>query len=254
LGETKATVLSKTSGVPYARIYGVLDDLVKMGVVTVRPGRPVLYRPRPPREIAEMLVSIKTDELREKQRLLREYGEELIDVGEKIYLRGRKGLTRPPLLRIVSIGEVSIKETMKIYEAAKKEILILSRAMEYLPEVEKSLKYAAKKGVSIKIILMNPQKLGRDDRIKQERILKKITEDFGGSVQVRFAEEVPMRGCIVDPEGEGRALFLVEEPGVPFFMREAAITVHPSVVRGLASMFRLIWECKSVPYEKQRSC
>lgn len=222
-----------------------------MGVVTVRPGRPMLYRPRSPREIAEMLVSIKTGELIEKQRLLKEYGRELAEVGEEIYLKGRKGLSRPPLLRIVSIGEVSLKETIKIYENAQKEILILSRAMEYFPSVEKSLKIAVKKGVSVRIILMNPELLGSVDRKKQEVILDRIKNIFGDSVEVRFADEVPMRGCIIDPDGEGRALFLVEEPGVPFFMREAAITVHPSVVRGLASMFRLIWECKSKPYRNE---
>lgn len=56
LGETKATTLSRVSGVPSARIYGVLDDLVKMGLVVVRPGRPTLYRPRHPREIADLQI------------------------------------------------------------------------------------------------------------------------------------------------------------------------------------------------------
>ena len=36
-------------------------------------------------------------------------------------------------------------------------------------------------------------------------------------------------------------LFLVEEEGVPFFLREAAITSHPGVVKGLAGMFDLQW-------------
>jgi hypothetical protein len=50
-----------------------------------------------------------------------------------------------------------------------------------------------------------------------------------------------MRGCIVDPEMGGKALFLVEEVGVPFFLREAAITSHPSVVKGLTTLFDLMW-------------
>ena len=249
LGETKATTLSRVSGVPSARIYGVLDDLVKMGLVVVRPGRPALYRPRHPREIADLLTSLRVDELRERLKLLKGYGEELADLGERIYLKGRRGLTRPPLMRIVSIGEASLKETMRLYEEADDEILILSRAMEYLPEVKSALKEAAERGVSIKIIMMDPGSLSSEDREKQGKILKIIREEFGDSVEIRFADEVPMRGCITDPGRDGGALFLVEEPGVPFFMREAAITFHPSVVRGLASMFRLIWECKSRPYE-----
>jgi len=46
---------------------------------------------------------------------------------------------------------------------------------------------------------------------------------------------------VIDPEAGGRALFLVEEVGVPFFLREAAITSHPGVVKGLANMFELNW-------------
>jgi len=36
LGETKAMTLSKASGVPNARIYGVLDELSQRGFITVR--------------------------------------------------------------------------------------------------------------------------------------------------------------------------------------------------------------------------
>ena len=53
LGETKATNLSKASGVPNARIYGVLDELSQKGLLIVRPGRPALYSPLTPAEIAE---------------------------------------------------------------------------------------------------------------------------------------------------------------------------------------------------------
>ena len=68
LGETKATTLSKTSKVPSARIYGVLDQLAKMGLVSVRPGRPVLYSPRPPEDIASSLVSLSMSGLKQKLR------------------------------------------------------------------------------------------------------------------------------------------------------------------------------------------
>jgi len=47
LEETEATVLSKASGVPSARIYDVLNDLAKMGLLTKKPGRPSLYKPHP---------------------------------------------------------------------------------------------------------------------------------------------------------------------------------------------------------------
>ena len=39
--------------------------------------------------------------------------------------------------------------------------------------------------------------------------------------------------------------FLVEEEKVPYYLREAAITAHPGVVRGLADMFNLRWKYQS---------
>ena len=247
LGETKATTLSKTSGVPTARIYNILDQLSKMGLITIRPGRPSLYKPRSPEDIAGALTMLNMDELRQKLRILEGYAKEFTEISEKIYLKGEKGIALVPLLRIVSVGEVSIEETKQLYDAAKEEILVLSRAMEYFSDVLENLKKALTKEISLRIILQKPDLLGSEDREKQSKIIEEVKKELGNEAEIRFAEEVPMRGCIIDPEGEGKALFLVEDPGVPFFLREAAITSHPSVVRGLALMFDLMWKHRSGP-------
>lgn len=245
LGETKATTLSQTSKVPSARIYGVLDQLAKMGLVSIRPGRPALYSPRPPEDIASSLVSSSMDELKQKVRIIENYAEDLIEIGKKLYLKGAKGVPRVPLLRIVRVGEVSLDETKKLYDKAKEEIHILSRAMEYFSEVSDKLGQALKRGVSLKIILMKPDILESEDRKKQAMILERVKKDLEDRVEIRFTDDIPIRGCIVDPRIGGKALFLVEDPGVPFFLREAAITSHQSVVRGLALMYSLLWKHKT---------
>lgn len=245
LGETKATTLSKTSKVPSARIYDVLDKLAKMGLVNTRPGRPVLYSPRPPEDIAGSLISLSMGELKRKLRTLEDYSKKLVEASKKVYLKGEKGVPRIPLLRIVSVGEVSLDETRKLYGAAKEEIQILSRAMEYFSEVADKLREAITRGVSLKIVLMKPNILEPDDRKKQAKTLEKINETLRDGIEIRFTDKIPIRGCIVDPKIGGKALFLVEDPGVPFFLREAAITSHQSVVRGLALMYSLLWKHKT---------
>jgi len=245
LGETKATTLSKASKVPSARVYGVLGQLAKMGLVNIRPGRPALYSPRPPEDIAGSLVSLSMIELKEKLKTLEDYAKDLVETGKKLYLKGEKGVPRVPLLRIVSVGEVSLDETKRLYDAAENEIQILSRAMEYFPEVADKLRQTVKRGVSLKIILMKPSMMEPEDRKKQAKILEKINEVLGNRVEIRFTDEIPIRSCIVDPKTGGKALFLVEDPGVPFFLREAAITSHQSVVRGLGLMYSLLWKHKT---------
>lgn len=245
LGETKATTLSKISRVPSARVYGILDQLAKMGLVTIRPGRPALYTPRPPEAIASSLVSLSMDELKQKLRILEGYAEDLVDTSKRIYLKGEKGAPKVPLLRIVSVGDVSLDETNKLFKAAKNEIKILSKAMEYFPEVADELQQAITRKVSLKIILEKPNMMKPEDRRKQKKVLDKINEALGKNAEIRFTDDIPIRGCIVDSEGGGKALFLVEDPGVPLFLREAAITSHQSVVRGLALMYDLLWKHKT---------
>ena len=245
LGETKATTLSKASNVPSARVYDVLNDLAKMGLITKKPGRPALYKTRPPTEVINLLLAMQRENLRRRLSTLEDKAKDFIKAANKVYLKGAKGTPSVPLLRIVSVGKVSLEETRNLYDAAEKEILILSKAMEYFPEISENLKQAKNRNVAIRIILMSPELLKRGERSKQSKIIDAIKTALGEEAMIRFSDEIPIRGSLVDPQNEGQAIFLVEDPGVPFFLREAAITSHPSVVKGLALMFNLIWKYHS---------
>ncbi len=245
LGETKATTLSRASGVPNARIYGVLEELSKMGLVTIRPGRPALYSPMTPADIASALIADAREEIRARLGVIESYSEDFTASAGEIFQKAGKVNARVPLLRIVSVGDVSLEETRKLYQDADETILILTRAMEYYGDVATELKEAIRRGVSVKVLMMSERSLVDDDRRKRDAIIGRIRGDLADSVEIRVSDEVNLRGCVVDPESGGRALFLVEEVGVPFFLREAAITSHPGVVKGLASMFDLIWRFDS---------
>lgn len=245
MGESKATTLSKASGVPDARIYGILEDLAQMGLVIIKPGRPALYSPMNPQEIAEALIADVRQDIQARLRALEDYRGQFIPLAREVYQRGEEKTPRIPLLRIVTVGDVSLEETRKLYRSAKKEIQIMTRAMEYYPKVRGGLIKAKKRGTMIKLLLRSRDSLSAEDGEKRDEILEGIREDLGGNMEVRSSEEVPIRGCIVDPEDKGRALFLVEEQGVPYVFREAAITSHPGVVKGLSSMFNLRWKYES---------
>lgn len=245
LGETKATTLSRASGVPNARIYGVLEELSKMGLVTIRPGRPALYSPMAPADIASALITDAREEIRRRLNVIESYSEDFTASAGEIFQKAGSVNARVPLLRIVSVGDVSLEETRKLYQDADETILILTRAMEYYGDVAAELKEAILREVSVRVLMMSERSLVDDDRRKRDAIIGRIRGDLADSVEIRVSDEVNLRGCIVDAESGGRALFLVEEVGVPFFLREAAITSHPGVVKGLASMFDLIWRFDS---------
>jgi sugar-specific transcriptional regulator TrmB len=247
LGETKATTLSKASGVPNARIYGILDELSQKGLIIIRPGRPTLYSPLFPEEISDALLTSARDEIRQKLLIVESYREEFQSVADQLFLKAGTAEERIPLIRIVSVGDVSIEETKKLYKLTQQELLISTRAMEYLPEVQNHLISASKRGIKIKILMRSASSLIPDDINKRNKNIAQINRILPNTPEIRFSKDVHIRGCIIDPNLEGKALFLVEEEGVPFFLREAAITSHPGVVKGLANMFELKWKYDSIP-------
>jgi sugar-specific transcriptional regulator TrmB len=242
LGETKATILSKSSGVPNARIYGVLDELSQKGLVIVRPGRPALYAPLTPQEIADALVSASRLEVRKQLNVIEEYRDGFESAASELYKKAGSAEERTGLIRIVSVGEVSLDETRRMYRTAKKSLMISTRAMEYFDQVRDDLQDAVNNGVDIRVIMRIPNSLKPDDAEKQNENIIGLRELLGEDAKVRFSPEVEIRGAIMDPESEGRALFLVEEEGIPLFLREAALTNHQGVVKALASMFDLKWQ------------
>ena len=252
LGEVKASTLSKVSGVPSSRIYNILDELVRIGLITVKPGRPATYSPRNPEDVAGALISSGIRELKERLSALERYAKEFVESSRDIYLKGAKREVAAPLLRVVSVGDVSLEETRKMYTTAKREIMVISKVFEYLPKVFEELSDAVKRGVKVRVILLDPSRLQEESRRVQEENLAMMEKEFGDRLEVRFFPDLPLRGCIIDPEGNGCALFLVEEPGVPLFLREAAITTHHNLVRALSLMFELMWE-KSEPYKQRAS-
>ncbi|MFC1803770.1 TrmB family transcriptional regulator [Thermoproteota archaeon] len=245
LGETKATTISKSSGVPNARIYGVLDELSQKGLIILRPGRPALYASLTPLEIADALITASREEIRRELNVIEAYREDFEEVSNKVFLKAGTSEQRTRLIRIVSVGEVSLEETKKLYRQAERILLISTRAMEYFDQVKEELQETADKNVEIKVLMRKPGSLIPDDAAKQEQNLEAMRALLGDAVQVRFCDEVEIRGCIIDPNSDGRALFLVEEEGVPLFLREAALTSHPGVAKALGSMFELKWRFDS---------
>jgi len=245
LGETKATTLSKASGVPNARIYGVLDELSQKGLIIIRPGRPALYTPLTPKEIADALVTASREEIRKELVVIESYRDDFESLSESVFLKAGTAEQRTSLIRIVSVGDVSLEETKKIYRQAKEKLYISTRAMEYLDEVKDELVEASERGVDLRILMRKPSSLSQGDLSKQEQTIGYIRELLGENIQIRYSDAVEIRGCIIDPDANGKAIFLVEEEGVPFFLREAALTAHPGVAKALGSMFDLKWRFDS---------
>ena len=75
--------------------------------------------------------------------------------------------------------------------------------------------------------MRKPRSLSQGDVLKQEQTIASIRELLGVRAKIKYSDAVEIRGCIIDPDANGKAIFLVEEEGVPFFLREGALDFTP---------------------------
>ncbi|WP_290623610.1 MULTISPECIES: TrmB family transcriptional regulator [unclassified Archaeoglobus] len=244
-GEAKASEISELSGIPRAKIYEVLDQLSDLGLVDKIPTRPVRFRARKPEEIAERLRRNITLEYEGKIGFYEAVQKDL--VGELASVYSPSSIHSKELIRVIRVGEASERETRMMYSESQREINIVSRSFEYYPKVRKELVDADKRGVEIKILLLGREFTDERTRKVQTEIVKMIKSDIDAEIR-SSKTPLPLRGSIVDPSYDyrtGKAIFVVEDPEIPLYLRDAAVTENPSLVAGMKKYFDLIWKYES---------
>jgi len=244
-GEGKASDIAQLSGVPRAKVYTVLDQLVNLGLADKRPGRPTYFKAKKPAEILERLRYNVEMEYKEKIKKIDSYGDRVVRILEEIY----NPKSEPKeLIRVVKVGEASERETRLMFSEAMEEINIISKVFEYYPKVRDELISAVRRGVIVRILLLGKNFLDERAVRVQEEIVGMIHKDLA-RVEIKFSKTtLPLRGAIVDPSYEytsGKAIFVVEDPSTPLYLRDAAVTENPSLVAGMKKYFDLIWKYES---------
>jgi sugar-specific transcriptional regulator TrmB len=251
LGRTTAPNLAEATGIPKARIYGVLDALADEGYVAVIPGRPKEYQPKSPAAIVERATENRRQAFeRFEQDIAAEREAFIEEYGPRFEAAKRDVTPAEELFHVVDVGDASESETRRLYHEADREVYVLTKSLEYLDAVEPALGEALDRGVAVRMLFLHPNLLEDENRPIQERVVARVREAHP-EVELRFSTgALPWRGTLIDPAADysaGEAIFLVEEPDVPNHMRQAAITENGSFVAGLKRYFDLVWEYESVP-------
>ncbi|MFY4813436.1 TrmB family transcriptional regulator [Haloarcula sp. AONF1] len=255
LGRTTAPNLAEASGIPKARVYGVLESLSDRGFIKVIPGRPKEYQPKSPSDILDRTVenhrqsyeSFAADIDSHRDAFLAEYEPRFERASEDISPTAE-------LFHVVDVGEPSERETRRLYDDAEETLRVITNSFAYLDNVERALAETLDRGVEVNVLFLHPDALPPEKAAVQADIIDRLTAEYP-AVDLRFStEKLPWRGTLVDPSMDydsGEAILLVEEPDVPNHMRQAAITDNGSFVAGMKRYFDLIWEYESVPTARQ---
>jgi len=244
-GRTTAPNIAEATGIPKARVYGVLDSLADRGFIKIIPGRPKEYQPKSPAEILKRATENRRQEYETYRRDIDDIREEFLSTFEPQFQKASEDISpTEELFHVVDVGDPSESETRALYQAAEQEINVLTKSFEYLDDIEPALENALERGVTISVLFVHPQQLAAENRSIQDTIVDQLANTYP-SIDYRFSNNsLPWRGTFADPSPEydsGRAILLVEENEIPLHMRQAAVTENGSFVSGLDRYFELIW-------------
>jgi len=250
LGRTTAPNLAEATGIPKARIYGVLDALSDRGYVKIIPGRPKEYQPRSPEDILDRAIENRRQEFEQFCQDLDDQRDQFLAEFRPRYERASEDITpTEELFHVVDVGDPSERETRNLYHDAEERIRVITKSFEYFDSVRPAFEETLDKSIDIDALFLHPDLLSEDNRPIQAEMVDRFETEYP-SVDLRFSEtKLPWRGTLVDPSMEydtGQAIILVEEKDVPLHMRQAAITENGSFVAGLKRYFDLVWEHDSV--------
>lgn len=188
MGEAPANKLAKATGVHRVDVYKRLEELTRLGFVSVKLGRPSVYEPADPKFVLGQIMEMRRKEL-----------EGLADgkdwlLAEFLQLRKRARLAPPdqtaPLYQLIVGRQKGYDEAKSLMRSAQSEILRVVSAhgliRNYNFGVLKEYKACAERGVRIRII--------SDFSRTPKRIVRFCTDNF----EARHSSESTMRLLIVD--------------------------------------------------------
>ena len=256
LGRTTAPDLAEATGVPRPRIYEALDELADAGYVEVIPGRPKQFQPKPPAEILDTAVETKRQQFTSYRQEIERARERFLATFRPMYDQADED-TSPTeeLFHVVGVGDPSERETRRLYFDADDRVDVFTKSFDYFEAVEPAFADALDRGVTVRVLCLDPEHLSAENRRRQRETVATIRESYH-SVQIRFAAtKLPWRGTLADPSlayDSGEAVLLVEEEEIPLYKRQAAVTDNHSFVAGFERYFDLTWHHDTVEADPYR--
>ncbi|RLI13667.1 TrmB family transcriptional regulator [Candidatus Bathyarchaeota archaeon] len=202
-GELTAKEVSMLSGVPYSKIYGILERLRERGWISARPGRPKRYTALPPAE------AVRTERLR-REAELKALEACVIEELQPLYERSR-AVERPDIWIIRGLDGV-LSKVREVLSRAREEVLLAvpSAAEGLLGPIEPSIAHLRFSGIEVRI-------LASED-------LKEQLSALAGLAEVKFRSGMFGGGVIVD--GREAVLILARSGRVMAIWSDYAELAH----------------------------
>ena len=189
-GSSTAGELSDIANVPRSRSYDVLESLEKKGFIVMKLGKPIKYIAVPPAEVIERVKKKVKEDADQHTKLLETLREsEVLEELNVLFNQGIE-LTDPADLTGAFKGRTSVYTHLETQIKNAKESVTLMTTTDGLlrkyDALKNAMEKAAKRGVKIRIAAP----ITKDN--------EKAAQDFKRFAQVKHANKINSRFCIVD--------------------------------------------------------
>lgn len=225
-GKLSANELSRLTGIPLQRVYGVISSLMNKGLVKELPEKPKKFDAVPPNEGLEEYIRKYIRSLETQIDHIRDASQELLKEVNVLYNSSRIKVGWEALIQKLSGFNEMEAMTVKGINDSNEMISISTNTFSWYPKVERYLKVALDKGVSVRVLL-NPS------------IRRLVDLGIRFDERIRFRRSpmpaLPFRGTIFDDK---MVVFLMLVPSDESQkIRPLFYQPHVSVNRGIVKLF-----------------
>lgn len=237
LGTADASLVAQKAGIPFGRVYDVLNSLVERGLLTLHEGRPKQYRAVQPRVAMSVLLGQRKRELDDRYAELTRLAS---DLEKRLSPKVKKD---PSSFYSASVGEEESRAFLieKLAEAATSMDVNLE-VQRYTPqdkELFDALVAAVDRGVQTRILVREADIPVILDSPLNDVIARTMLPHLGKRLHVRVIEGEQVPFAVVDGE---KAIVGVKNPVDPKVYFATVFIWDPKFATELGGRFEELWK------------
>ena len=233
-GVSSAGELSDISNVPRSRTYDVLESLEKKGFIMMKLGKPIKYMAIPPAEVINIIKKkIKEESLRQEAQMEELKTSTILSELSALHTTGIDTVEPTDLVGLLKNRDNIYDYMDTMMKTAEKTIYIMTShegLLRKTEEMKKTLKKAADKGVSIKILT------------PQHKDSEKVAQDLKGVAELKIVQNTQARFILIDDK---QLIFMITDDKETHPSYDVGVWVNtPYFTTAMKEMFETMWKKK----------
>jgi sugar-specific transcriptional regulator TrmB len=233
-GISSAGELSDISNVPRSRTYDVLESLEKKGFVMMKLGKPIKYMAISPTEVIDIIKKkIQQESVRQELSMDELRKSDVLEQLTQLHTTGIDMVEPTDLVGMIKNRDNVYDYMESMIKKADKSVYIMTSAdgmIRKILHLEKTLKKASDRGVSIKIL------------VPHNKETEKLEKELKGIVEVKNFTDIKSRFILVDND---KLLFFITNDKDVHPTYDVAVWIETSFfAESIKGFFEMVWKRK----------